>query len=123
MTKKKMSHNLHKMHAYLPVQSSSILPNCALRQSFTHNSISCRDKLSDVTFVEYTFTAIVDLSLSFFYVFLASFLQMLAYSFKRWTLALFRWLVFALLNEFNTWNDWRRMEFFKCMFKQIQSAG
>lgn len=43
----------------LPVQSSSILPNCALRQSFTHNSMSCRDKLSDVTFVEYTFTAIV----------------------------------------------------------------
>lgn len=47
--------------ASLPVQSSSILPNCALKQSFTHNSISCRDKLSDVTFVEYTFTAIVDL--------------------------------------------------------------
>lgn len=43
----------------LPVHSSSILANCAFKQSFTHNSISCRDKFSDVTFVEYTFTAIV----------------------------------------------------------------
>lgn len=42
----------------LPVHSSSILLNCAFKQSFTHNSISCRDRFSVVTFVEYTLTAI-----------------------------------------------------------------
>lgn len=54
--------SLHK----LPVQSSSILANCALRQSLTHKSMSCRDKFSDVTFVEYTFTAIVALLILLF---------------------------------------------------------
>lgn len=36
----------------LPVHSSSILLNCALRQSFTHDSMSCLDRFSVVTFVE-----------------------------------------------------------------------
>ena len=46
-------------HSHLPVHSSSILPNWDCRQSLTHESISCRDKFSVVTFVEYTLTAIV----------------------------------------------------------------
>lgn len=45
------------MH-HSPVHNSSILENCDCRQSFTHDNISCRDKLSVVTLVEYTFTAI-----------------------------------------------------------------
>lgn len=57
-----IGYSLHK----LPVQSSSILANCALRQSLTHNNMSCRDKFSDVTFVEYTFTAIVALLILLF---------------------------------------------------------
>lgn len=55
-----MLHTFIKDVRYLPVQSSSILLNCDDRQSFTHSSISWRDKLSDVTFVEYTLTAMVD---------------------------------------------------------------
>lgn len=42
----------------LPVHSSSILLKWAHKQSLTHESISCLDKLSVVTFVEYTLTAI-----------------------------------------------------------------
>lgn len=51
------SEHKKKLH-HSPVHNSSILENCDCRQSFTHDNISCRDKLSVVTLVEYTFTAI-----------------------------------------------------------------
>lgn len=41
----------------LPVHSSSIFENCDCRQSLTQANMSWRDRFSDVTFVEYTLTA------------------------------------------------------------------
>lgn len=51
----------HFTSLHLPVHNSSILLNWEERQSFTHSSISWRDKLSVVTLVEYTFTAILNI--------------------------------------------------------------
>ncbi len=41
-----------------PVHISSILEKCESRLLLTHASMSCLDRLSVVTDVEYTFTAI-----------------------------------------------------------------